>query len=567
MKRIFNDNESEKDYIGYEPYINVFKYIIEDNNNLLTPPIVFGLHGEWGMGKSTFMNILKNKIENKNDNLVLKINPWEYRDEDLTKIFFVELFKKLRNKKLGEEVVDKLFQLIYPMKLSFQASKLLKVDYDVSKIKEIEKINMLDTYINGEYSLKEKVEAIINSKDLKVDRIIVFIDDLDRCPVDTVVNVLKSIKLFLNTSKCIFVLGCDLEYLNSAIAQNYKEFIIKKEDDDSYDEVQKFSRRYLEKMIQIPFNIPKIDSLSAENYIDVLLGKKAIREEIDNNKFFNTVEKDIFGDEEVKFIKKISGIGKMNPRRIKININNIYINYLFLLSKEIQNNSGDDKKVEIDPLDRKLLILISLLQEVDMDEFREQTVSKEKFSNYLKNIASNKEINSSFEKMVKTYIETVGKNKKLIGTKFNDIITVSSTTKLNYKPKLDWGDLGSIGNTDRKLKRFLNTLNEYDLESIDIFTKNEENIIKLYRENKLFIGVPKDTEVLFYKIENNKKSDFIFKFRIDESLEKMMVFFKTTINTSYLFNEKDYLKEKCFINMEIKTLINQVLEQLIDNIN
>ncbi|WP_394806550.1 P-loop NTPase fold protein, partial [Clostridium baratii] len=59
MKRIFNDNESEKDYIGYEPYINVFKYIIEDNNNLLTPPIVFGLHGEWGMGKSTFMNILK----------------------------------------------------------------------------------------------------------------------------------------------------------------------------------------------------------------------------------------------------------------------------------------------------------------------------------------------------------------------------------------------------------------------------------------------------------------------------------------------------------------------------
>ncbi len=304
MKRIFNDNESEKDYIGYEPYINVFKYIIEDNNNLLTPPIVFGLHGEWGMGKSTFMNILKNKIENKNDNLVLKINPWEYRDEDLTKIFFVELFKKLKYKKLGEEVVDKLFQLIYPMKLSFQASKLLKVDYDVSKIKEIEKINMLDTYINGEYSLKEKVEAIINSKDLKVDRIIVFIDDLDRCPVDTVVNVLKSIKLFLNTSKCIFVLGCDLEYLNSAIAQNYKEFIIKKEDDDSYDEVQKFSRRYLEKMIQIPFNIPKIDSLSAENYIDILLGKKEIKDNDDVEGVLGNSEKEIFGDEEVNLIKK-----------------------------------------------------------------------------------------------------------------------------------------------------------------------------------------------------------------------------------------------------------------------
>lgn len=76
MASFFNDIVSEKDYLGYEPYIEAFNYILHNNTELITPPIVFGIHGKWRVGKSTFMSLIKNRIYN--DFYIVEINPWEY---------------------------------------------------------------------------------------------------------------------------------------------------------------------------------------------------------------------------------------------------------------------------------------------------------------------------------------------------------------------------------------------------------------------------------------------------------------------------------------------------------
>lgn len=67
-----NDCVSDKDYLGYSPYIEAFLYLIQKHSELIQLPIVFGIHGKWGTGKSTFMNLIKCRLND--DFFLLDIN-------------------------------------------------------------------------------------------------------------------------------------------------------------------------------------------------------------------------------------------------------------------------------------------------------------------------------------------------------------------------------------------------------------------------------------------------------------------------------------------------------------
>jgi predicted KAP-like P-loop ATPase len=351
MKGLFNDNESNIDYIGYTNYISVFKYIIDNDEDLIEPPIVFGLHGDWGIGKSTFMNLLNKELEENKKNITIRINPWEYKDSnDIVSLFFVELYKKLKEKSLIEHLkdgFDKLFELIYPLKLKVN-TPIVDFEYDIAKIKDIEKVKILDGYINENHLKKENIQKLFNKTFLSEYKIIVFIDDLDRCSVDKVINILESVKLFLNTNRCIFFLGCDVNYLNSAVANYYEKFI-KVNDEilknskiqynimDDMDSINRFTKEYLEKIIQVPFHIPSIDKNAMELYIESILNGR-IEKTNEMSEFSKLLKKkgSQFKKEiPKKLVKELFAKRIINPRRIKRVLNIIYLNYLFLMMKII----------------------------------------------------------------------------------------------------------------------------------------------------------------------------------------------------------------------------------------
>jgi hypothetical protein len=93
---------------------------------------------------------------------------------------------------------------------------------------------------------------------VEVDAIVVFIDDLDRCSSDKVVETFETIKLFLNTPRCTFVIGADPKRIEEAVG-------------DVYGVNHKTRRDYLEKIVHLPFQIPEQGLRDLQCYVGLLV--------------------------------------------------------------------------------------------------------------------------------------------------------------------------------------------------------------------------------------------------------------------------------------------------------
>ena len=57
------------------------------------------------------------------------------------------------------------------------------------------------------------------------NRLVVFVDDLDRCLPEKAIEVLEAIKLFLDARRCIFILGLDHNVIDRGVEIRYKDFV------------------------------------------------------------------------------------------------------------------------------------------------------------------------------------------------------------------------------------------------------------------------------------------------------------------------------------------------------
>ncbi|MBD2629466.1 P-loop NTPase fold protein [Trichormus variabilis] len=94
-------------------------------------------------------------------------------------------------------------------------------------------------------------------------RIVLYIDDLDRCPPDKVVEVLEAVQLLLNTNIFIIVLAIDDRYIGRALEHNYRGVLKRGGTPSGVD--------YLEKIIQIPYRMRPISKDVTASYLKSLV--------------------------------------------------------------------------------------------------------------------------------------------------------------------------------------------------------------------------------------------------------------------------------------------------------
>jgi hypothetical protein len=89
----------------------------------------------------------------------------------------------------------------------------------------------------------------------RVERIILYIDDLDRCPADKVVDVLQAVHLLLAYPLFVVVVGVDPRWLAHSLAATYGALKGPTESPGDRDLWRTTPQNYLEKIFQIPFSL------------------------------------------------------------------------------------------------------------------------------------------------------------------------------------------------------------------------------------------------------------------------------------------------------------------------
>lgn len=293
---MWKDTETAEDLLGYRFHAKLLKDIVLDDNML---PTSIGIFGNWGYGKSSLMllmqkevdiEIAKQKVAGKEWRVLqVRFNGWQYENYETTKYTLIQVLLDSVESYLSAdkgffEKLDELLRRINLLKVGVLLFKKYAWSQIPSEIKnhlpssdELKKCIDVDNidkfraeFVNDRTSLfvtsfRKLFESII--KDAQFKSVIVYIDDLDRCSSERMIDCIEAIKLFLNVDHTAFVLGADERMVELAIKEHYPV------QDRNKSVIYSPFSDYLEKLIQIPYRLPKLSFGEQATYIMFLLLK------------------------------------------------------------------------------------------------------------------------------------------------------------------------------------------------------------------------------------------------------------------------------------------------------
>lgn len=201
----------------------------------IEPPFAISIDGLWGTGKTTVMQMLQNKLQERDGgHPVFWFNPWEYRKTgDVVLAFLQQLAAENRNrlqemKESGGKIFKVLALLGMEAIVKISTGAMYSLDDVKEAFKQIESQQAPhEKYIDLIASIKEEFRELINtiSKEYDDKPVLIFFDDLDRCLPDDAIALLEALKNLFVTPKCqsIFVCGIDTHIAKQFIKAHYKD--------------------------------------------------------------------------------------------------------------------------------------------------------------------------------------------------------------------------------------------------------------------------------------------------------------------------------------------------------
>ncbi len=383
--KILSDNpeiESEKIKFDFIAYRNTFVDIITGSQN--ETPLVIGLEGRWGRGKTTLMKAIRSELQQhdkadiqdgKRRCKTVWFQAWKYNDADyLLAALLEEIVQEMWRGNFFEKA-EIAIQTIWE-KINLKAVPEFLTNF-VPFIKGFDKVikeedykknlpyftlfssflkRLIGLWIHAEDSFKFKKESDVLPGEINDQKgvLVIFIDDLDRCDYKNIVKVLEATKLFLDFKGCIFVMGVSREIIVHALTESPHIGV-------------KYANEYLEKMIQVSYELPIIHEADMKGYFEEIVSEFPEKEAL--------IE---YADVIVKSLGD-------TPRKIKKFINNLN------LQIKISEYKGLKKKLEV-----RDYIYWSVLRESYRDAFeaiklnpRIIPMAKDEYSKYEDEIRDN----------------------------------------------------------------------------------------------------------------------------------------------------------------------------------
>ncbi|MER9863038.1 Qat anti-phage system ATPase QatA [Mesorhizobium sp. M0185] len=277
--------------------------------------VTVGVHGDWGAGKSSVLHMIEAAFANGGSAanpgyLCIRFNGWEFQGFEDAKIALIEgvvtqlIAKRPMLTKATDQVKNVLKRIDW-LKiakrgggLAFNVSTGLPSPDQVMSLLSMfqAKIENPATFLTKENaeiamsemrgfwkespdsrSVPEELREFHNAfeqliEKAEVSRLIVLVDDLDRCLPETAIQTLEAIRLFVSLPKTAFVIGADESMIEYSVRSHFKDI--------PEEGVWKgYPKAYLEKLIQVPFRIPAMGETETHIYVTMLLVGALIEED------------------------------------------------------------------------------------------------------------------------------------------------------------------------------------------------------------------------------------------------------------------------------------------------
>jgi len=229
---LFSDDPSkvENDLLGRDQYIEKVRDAIK--HTVADRAIGISILAEWGFGKTVFMNLLKNRLEEDPETIIIEFNPWiGERSQSTIKYFFEVLENELQkyDSSASRKISQYTNDLLQPVEEDNLWTKLAKTGTNI--------------LFPGETTIQEKKDAINRIITRIGKRIVILLDDLDRLNGEELSDVMRLIRNTADFKQTFFVAALDRNYVLNALKESNMV--------ESRD-------RYLEKIFQLEIVLPPI---------------------------------------------------------------------------------------------------------------------------------------------------------------------------------------------------------------------------------------------------------------------------------------------------------------------
>ena len=322
-----------QDRLGFENYVLALKSFIDSKDT--TTPLTISIDGPWGVGKSSLMRMLRSELDASGHQTTWFNGWKFDQEEQIWAALTLAVLDQLREKVDGWErfkfwfrltrkrfsfwgaVWQFLKKMLLPLALSIvaivyglaigdpniaalftpAAVQILQLGQPLLWLgAAITALNQISNIIKDPFQFK--TEDFLDQPDYKekigfigrletdfqrivdvatidpesgerVRKLVVFIDDLDRCEPPKAADIIEAINLFLDSEGCVFILGMDSTAVIASIETKYNELFSAVRRENVM--IVSPGRLFLDKIIQIPFQVPRPTSSSIATLVEEIL--------------------------------------------------------------------------------------------------------------------------------------------------------------------------------------------------------------------------------------------------------------------------------------------------------
>lgn len=297
--RILLDSPTASPALGFGQIGRALATVIRDSE----PRFALGIFGGWGSGKTTLMQAIRQNLAGQPGVVVADFNAWRFEREPQ---LLIPLLDTIRASLVGScdttvgssdakekvrSIAVRVGRVVRALATGLSAQVGLPgavtVTYDAGAAlaalsSPAEPQNSQSLYVAA---FDELDRAFRDLAVAGIGRVVVFVDDLDRCLPANALQVLESMKLFFDLPGFIFVVGLDDDIVDRAIRAKFASEndalaapVPGQEQEDARRLPPDIGREYVKKIFQVPYSIPpmlteQLDDLLASMYAEASLGE------------------------------------------------------------------------------------------------------------------------------------------------------------------------------------------------------------------------------------------------------------------------------------------------------